>query len=90
MHATGGYLNLAFFTKYVGDFPVGPSAAAEFLDKFSVQLQSRAWRFVRQGVQDVTEFGVHDRVPKPAFTVPRHTIQSLDVSRSQTISWTIV
>ena len=40
MHATSGYLNLAFFTEYVGDFPIGSTAAAEFLDEFSVRLQS--------------------------------------------------
>ena len=59
MHPTRGYLNLAFFTKYMCDIPVGPTTAAEFLDEFSVRLQARARRFIRQAVEDFLEFVVH-------------------------------
>ena len=73
MYAAGGYLNLAFFAKYVRDVSVVPPASSEFLDEFSVWLQARARRFVRQGVQDVPDFGAHGRFPNlPSLYLKGH------------------
>jgi hypothetical protein len=62
MNAACGYLDLAFFSEYVGDVPVRPATTAELLDEFVVRLQSRARRFVGQRVQNGAGFGIHDRL----------------------------
>jgi hypothetical protein len=61
MNAACGYLDLAFFSEYVGDVPEGPATTAELLDEFAVQFQARARRFVGQRFQNRARFGVHDR-----------------------------
>jgi hypothetical protein len=62
MNAACGYLDLAFFSEYVGDVPEGPATTAELLDEFAVQFQARARRFVGQRFQNRARFGVHDRL----------------------------
>jgi len=79
MHTTRGYLNLAFFTEYLRDIPVGPTAAPEFTDEFSVRLQARPWRFVGQAVEDFLEFGVHGQGASLASLYLKSHEQSLDV-----------
>ncbi len=61
MHAARGYLNLAFFREYCCDVNVSPTTAAELFDKFTVRFHARARRFVGQGIQDFSEFGVHGK-----------------------------
>ncbi len=79
MHATRGYLNLAFLTKYLCDIPVGPAAAPEFTDEFAVRFQTRARSFGGQAVEDFLEFGVHGQgASLPSLYLKSHE-QSLDV-----------
>lgn len=61
MNTARGYLNLAFFREYACDVNISPTTAAEFFNQFTVGLQARARRFVRQRVQDFSEFGVHGK-----------------------------
>jgi hypothetical protein len=61
MNAARGYLDLAFFREYACDVNISPTTAAEFFNQFTVRFQARARRFVGQGIQDFSEFGVHGK-----------------------------
>jgi hypothetical protein len=56
---------------------VRPTTTAEFFDEFTVRLQARARRFVGQGIQDFSEFGVHGKVSSYLYYLKSHE-QSLD------------
>jgi hypothetical protein len=79
MNSACGYLDLAFFSEYVGDVPVRPATTAEIQDEFAVWLQSRARRFIGQRVQNGSGFGVHGRLQYLLSLYLKGTEQLLDI-----------
>jgi hypothetical protein len=72
------YLNLAFFTEYVRDIPVRPTAATELTDEIAVRSTAGARPSVGQAVKDFFEFGIHGHGPSlPLLYLKTHE-QSLD------------
>jgi hypothetical protein len=80
MNTAGGYLDLAFFREDAGDVHVRPTTTAEFFDEFTVRLQARARRFVGQGIQDFSEFGVHGKVSSYHYCTSKATNSHLTIT----------